>query len=67
MNKKVSMREQMPETAAFIDAMRNVFGKDAIDGQIKRGMRGEPMFWATENGHTIGTKVLPIKEESGDE
>jgi len=47
----------MPEIAALIDALRATFGKEVIDGQIRKGMKGEPVFWATENGYEIGTHV----------
>jgi hypothetical protein len=49
------MREQMPETAAFVDEMRAIFGREHVDGQIRLGMRGQPVFWARENGIEIGT------------
>lgn len=55
--KKPSMREEMPAVAAFIDALREAFGATEIDGQIRKGMRGEPTFYASENGHTVGTKL----------
>ncbi|MGY6214969.1 hypothetical protein ACW73L_07390 [Methylolobus aquaticus] len=54
----MSLREQMPQTAAFIDDLRAVFGKESVDAQIRAGMRGDPMFWASEAGHEIGTKPL---------
>lgn len=54
---KPSMRDQMPVCAEFIDQLREVFGKDHIDGQIRAGMRGEPTFFASENGHTLGTPI----------
>jgi hypothetical protein len=54
---KGSMRDAMPGTTAWIDEFRAVFGKDYIDSIIKRGMRGEPVFSASENGYTIGTPV----------
>lgn len=54
------MREQMPNVAAFIDQMREVFGRDAVDPSIREGMRGKPTFWAKENGYEIGT---PIRSE----
>ena len=57
--KKGSMREQMPVVAAFIDGLRAAFGAEMIDGQIRKGMRGEPTFWASENGFTVGTKQAP--------
>jgi hypothetical protein len=54
---KGSLREEMPVTAALIDEFRKVFGAASIDGMIRRGMRGEPVFFASENGHTVGTPV----------
>lgn len=54
---KPSMREQMPVTAGWIDSLRAAFGKDMIDQQIRKGMKGEPVFFASENGHAIGTKL----------
>ncbi|WP_052451984.1 hypothetical protein [Noviherbaspirillum autotrophicum] len=47
----------MPTVTAFIDDLREAFGKEMIDGQIRRGIRGEPVFYACENGVEIGTKV----------
>ncbi len=52
---KGSMRDVMPGTTAWIDEFRAVFGKEYIDSIIRRGMRGEPVFSASEAGHTIGT------------
>jgi len=57
---KGSMREQMPTVAALIDELRAAFGKDSIDGQVRKGMNGQPMFWASENGHTVGTKAKRV-------
>ena len=57
---KISMREQMPEVASFIDSLREAFGKDEIDIQIRKGMRGEPEFFAREIGPHIRT---PVTEE----
>lgn len=46
----------MPETAAFINALRAVFGKDEINAVIRKGMAGIPgRFHAVENGHEVGT------------
>lgn len=52
-----SLREKMPETAAFIDAMREAFGAEMVHAQIRRGMRGEPTFYACENGMTVGSQL----------
>jgi hypothetical protein len=54
---KGSLREQMPETAAFIDSLRAAFGADMIDAQIRKGLKGAPVFYASENGYTIGTPI----------
>lgn len=51
------MREAMPLVAAFIDDLRAAFGADAVNAHIRRGMAGEPGFWASENGHILGTKM----------
>lgn len=49
-----NMREQMPTVAAWIDGLRDAFGKDYIDRQIRRGLKGEGVFHAVERGHEIG-------------
>lgn len=50
-----SLRESMPLTAAFIDDLRAHFGVDEINGQIRKGMAGLPVFYAREGGQEIGT------------
>jgi hypothetical protein len=52
---KGSLREVMPVTAQLIDEYRAVFGKENIDQVMRRAMKGEPVFYAEENGHTFGT------------
>lgn len=59
---KPSMREQMPECSAFIDQLRDAFCREHIDAQIRAGMRGEPTFFAQENGHTLGTPI-PVSKK----
>jgi hypothetical protein len=52
----MSLRESMPVTAAFIDRLREAFGAEAIDGSIRRGMKGEAnCFHAAETIHSVGT------------
>jgi hypothetical protein len=53
-----NLREAMPLVTAWIDDLRVAFGREVIDKAIKAGLRGEPRFWASENGITIGTKVF---------
>lgn len=68
MNKKVSMREQMPQVAAIIDAFREAFGAEVVDVAIRRGMRGGQGFHATENGHEVGTPLyrgVPLDRTPG--
>ena len=66
---KGSMRDQMPATAAWIDKLREAFGKESIDQQIRAGLRGKPVFYASENGHTLGTRPergwRVVKDERG--
>lgn len=52
---KQNLRDKMPEVTAWIDNLRAGFGKESVDSSIRRGMRGEPVFFASENGYTIGT------------
>lgn len=52
----MSLRETMPQTAEFIDALRDVFGKDAINAEIRKGIGGfANHFHASENGQESGT------------
>ena len=46
----------MPVVTDWVDRMRQAFGKEHIDGQIRAGVKGKPVFYASENGHTVGTK-----------
>lgn len=59
----------MPTVAAWIDDLRSAFGAEHINKIIAGGMRGEPVFSATENGHSVGTPVWQgsrvIKDEQG--
>lgn len=46
----------MPKVAAFIDQLREVFGREPIDQAIREGMR-DGTFHARENGHEVGKPV----------
>lgn len=51
------LRQEMPSTAAFLDSLRNTFGADMINGQIRQSVKnGKPTFWARENGNMLGTR-----------
>ncbi len=49
------MRSEMPNVAAFIDELRAAFGVEMVNEQIRKGLKGEPTFYAQENGHELGT------------
>lgn len=55
---KGNLRTQMPTVAAFIDDLRQTFGTEYIDRIIKAGMRGQPVFYASEGGHVVGTPCI---------
>ena len=57
MSSSGDLRDKMPQTAKWIDELREAFGKEEIDAQIRKGMKGEPTFWAKENGIEIGTRT----------
>lgn len=52
------LRETMPLCAEFIDACREVFGAAEINAAMRAGLDGQPTFYASENGHAIGTKSI---------
>lgn len=54
MSNTKNLRQAMPQTAGFIDAMRAAFGADQIDTSIRAGMKGGTAFYASENSHEIG-------------
>lgn len=61
------LRETMPQCAAFIDELREVFGAEEINAQIKLGMQGAQTFHARENGHEVGTRFSePVKYITAD-
>lgn len=55
-----SMAADMPVCMAFIRQLREAFGREVIDQQIKAGMAGDAFaFHASENGHEVGTPLPP--------
>jgi cation diffusion facilitator family transporter len=46
-------REKMPSVTAWIDSLREAFGKEMVDKMIRTGLR-EGTFWAVENGLVVG-------------
>lgn len=60
----MSLRDEMPGTAAAIDDLRAAFGADVVDTAIRKGMNGEAGFFAQEaNGKTFGTAMPAAKGE----
>ena len=57
-------RAAMPLIAAFIDEMRDAFGREAIDGMIRKAtVEGLPTFYASEAGRTVGTPRPAVRFE----
>jgi hypothetical protein len=65
---KPSMRDKMPAVAAFVDALREVFGREEIDAAIRRGLRSDCKPWerfhASESGHTLGQEYRPDPDKT---
>jgi len=61
MSKK--MREAMPMVASWVDDLRAAFGQTYIDGAIRAGLQGRPVFWAQEGGHELGTKPRAMQHD----
>ena len=61
MTKPANLRTAMPQTAAFIDNLREAFGAECINAVIKAGMQGLPVFHAKENGIEVGTPLTPTR------
>ena len=60
----MSLRDTMPTVTAWIDSLRDAFGKAEIDDRIRQGMKGAPgAFYAAENGQTVGTPARPARVE----
>lgn len=61
-----SLRESMPATAQAIDELREVFGTELVNAQIRQSMKGRPAIYAEEivNGVvvTFGVKPQAMKE-----
>lgn len=55
-SQRIDMRQQMPETADYIDQRRREWGADYVNDCIRRSLKGEPdCFYAIEGGHVLGT------------
>ncbi len=64
--KPANLRLAMPKVTELIDALRETFGAAPINAAILAGLDGQPTFWASENGHEIGTQHpdtgLPVQD-----
>jgi len=54
--KRGGLAEAMPQISAWVRQLREAFGDELMDDVIVRGRKGEPVFYASENGHAFGTK-----------
>lgn len=62
---KASLRETMPQTAAFIDECREVFGAEMVNDAIRLSMQGAQTFYAVENGVEFGTRMPSFEDSPG--
>lgn len=60
--KKSGLREEMPQVAAWIDELREAFGRELVDAQIKAGLQGKGTFYATETGPDGQTRTVGSPE-----
>jgi hypothetical protein len=56
--KQKELKEKMPEVGAFLDWACQVFGTECVHGQVRKGLAGEPVFYASENGYEIGHRPV---------
>lgn len=57
-----SARAAMPLVTAWIDDLRGAFGRDVIDGLIRKAtVEGLPTFYASEGGRTVGVPLPALR------
>jgi hypothetical protein len=56
------LRGQMPGVTAWIDSLREAFGKEMVDQMIRTGLR-EGTFWAVENGLVVGKPPAEVLDK----
>lgn len=55
-SQRPDMRQQMPETAKWVEARRVEYGAAHVNACIRRALKGEPgHFYAMEGGFVLGT------------
>lgn len=57
------LADRMPVVDAFIDELRAMFGREAIDRAIVEGLR-DGTFHARENGYEVGVPVAIDQERA---
>ena len=61
---RVNLRQQMPETAKWVEEQRATMGKAHVDECLRQGLKGQPgRFYAIERGHVLGTPFPPTAPE----
>lgn len=55
------MRGQMPQCAAWVDALRESFGREFIDGRIRDGLK-DGTCWFAEGGRYVGLPGQPERD-----
>lgn len=56
------LREKMPGVTAWIDSLREAFGREMVDKMIRTGLR-DGTFWAVENGLVVGQPPTDVMEK----
>jgi hypothetical protein len=60
----MSIRDADPATAAFIDALREAFGAEGINANLRKGMAGIPGFFYYKGpAGEFGTPMPPSRVE----
>jgi hypothetical protein len=62
------MRDKMPRVSAFIDELREVFGRGEMNAVIREGLKADcevhDRFFASEGGEQLGQRWVPVVEVS---
>lgn len=56
------LREKMPGVTAWIDSLREAFGKEMVDKMIRTGLR-DGTFWAVEKGLVVGNPPAAVLDK----
>lgn len=65
---RIDLRQQMPETAKWVDERRQEFGAGHVNACIRRAIKGEAgLFYAFEHGHVLGTPFPPTHPIAADQ